>query len=170
VADAVGGVEPSALSMDVTDILLYAMQLAWTSETYEVHSWMVLLGILRKEHSAAAQILSQLGVEDLYGAWHEVLWALNASDGLKARAFTPKLRFAYLARKIVDGSITFASFAGRDVVKSEDMLLSLAAGELQLHHCRTAPDSAHLSAWASDTRWRSSLHGRQPKPHCPCSR
>jgi ATP-dependent Clp protease ATP-binding subunit ClpA len=128
VADTLGGVAPSALSTDVTDILLYAMQLAWTSETYEVHSWMVLLGILRKENSAAAQILSQLGVEDLYGAWHEVLWALNASDGLKARAFTPKLRFAYRARKIVDGSLTFASFAGRDVVKSEDMLLALAAG------------------------------------------
>jgi hypothetical protein len=132
-ADAVEGVEPSSLSSDVTNILLYAMNLAWTAETYEVHSWMVLLGILRYENSTAAQLLGQLGLNDLYGAWHEVLWALNVSDGLRARAFTPKLRFAYLARKVVDGSVTFAQYAGRDVVKSEDMLLALSAAGVLEH-------------------------------------
>lgn len=125
--------DPSTLSSDVTNVLLYAMSLAWTAETFEVHSWMVLLGILRYENSAAAQILNQLGIQDLYGAWHEVLWALSTSDGLKATAFTPKLRFAYRARKIVDGSITFAKFANREVVKSEDLLLALAAGGVLEH-------------------------------------
>jgi hypothetical protein len=124
-ADAVEGVEPSSLSSDVTNILLYAMNLAWTAETYEVHSWMVLLGILRYENSTAAQLLGQLGLNDLY--------ALNVSDGLRARAFTPKLRFAYLARKVVDGSVTFAQYAGRDVVKSEDMLLALSAAGVLEH-------------------------------------
>ena len=72
-------------------------------------------------------------MQDLYGAWNEVLWALNASDGLKPRAFTPRLQFAYRARKIADGAVTFARFAGRDIVKSEDLLLALCAGSVLEH-------------------------------------
>jgi hypothetical protein len=53
-------------------IIKYAIELARASETYQVHSWMILLGILKYEKCTAAQVLQKLGVEDLYGAWHEV--------------------------------------------------------------------------------------------------
>jgi hypothetical protein len=48
------GLSPQA--SDLADALSYAIKLAWTSETYLVHSWMVLLGLLRNEKSIACQV------------------------------------------------------------------------------------------------------------------
>lgn len=31
------------------------------------------------------QVLKELGLDDLYGAWHEVLWATRVSDGLERK-------------------------------------------------------------------------------------
>lgn len=51
------------------EIVTYALKLAWTSETYYVHSWMVLLGLLKRENSIACDVSSHgscpcLGVGD----------------------------------------------------------------------------------------------------------
>lgn len=109
-------------------IIRYAINFARASETYEVHSWMVLLGILKYENSAAAQILKKLGLDDLYGAWHEVLWALNVCDGLQARSFCTEISFADRAFKVVTAASDFASWHGKDKMYSEDILMALAAG------------------------------------------
>jgi hypothetical protein len=47
---------PTALEPEVFEIVTYALKLAWTSETYYVHSWMVLLGLLKKENSIACEV------------------------------------------------------------------------------------------------------------------
>jgi hypothetical protein len=47
---------PKALEPEVFEIVTYALKLAWTSETYYVHSWMVLLGLLKKENSIACEV------------------------------------------------------------------------------------------------------------------
>lgn len=47
---------PSSLEPAVFEIITYALKLAWTSETYYVHSWMVLLGLLKKEDSIACEV------------------------------------------------------------------------------------------------------------------
>jgi hypothetical protein len=47
---------PAALEPEVFEIITYALKLAWTSETYYVHSWMVLLGLLKKENSIACNV------------------------------------------------------------------------------------------------------------------
>lgn len=49
---------PTALEPEVFEIVTYALKLAWTSETYYVHSWMVLLGLLKKENSIACDVSS----------------------------------------------------------------------------------------------------------------
>lgn len=110
--------------------LEWAMNFARASETYEVHSWMLLLGLLKQEKSTAASVLRDLGLDDLYGAWHEVLWALHSSDGLTKRAFSPDTRFSDRAFRIVHGSINFARFHSKARVGSEDLLLALAAGHV----------------------------------------
>lgn len=110
--------------------LQFAINFARVSETYEVHSWMIVLGLLKQEKSTAASVLKDLGLDDLYGAWHEVLWALNASDGLRKRAFIPDIKFSDRAFRIVRGSMNFAQWHGKDKVGSEDLLLALAAGEV----------------------------------------
>lgn len=118
---------PSTLGPDAAQAIAYAMRLAWAGETYEVHAWMLLLGILKDEASAAAAALRRAGLEDLYGAWHEVLWALNVSDGLEPRAPKAGLSWAPGAYKILNGAVTFAGWAGRDKVGSQDLLMALAA-------------------------------------------
>lgn len=118
---------PSSLGPDMAQIVAYAMQLAWTGENYEVHTWMLLLGILKDERCAAAKVLQSLGLDDLYAAWHEVLWALNVADGLTPRAFTSRLSWAPGAYKVVNGAVRFAGWAGRDKVASHDLLMALAA-------------------------------------------
>lgn len=47
---------PAALEPEVFEIITYTLKLAWTSETYYVHSWMVLLGLLKKENSIACDV------------------------------------------------------------------------------------------------------------------
>ncbi|GBF89735.1 hypothetical protein Rsub_02905 [Raphidocelis subcapitata] len=118
---------PSSLGPDAAQAVAYAMQLAWTAETYEVHPWMLLLALLKDESGPAARALGRAGLEDPYAAWHEVLWALNVSDGLLPRAFTARLDWAPGAYKIMDGAIRFAGWAGRDRVGAQDILLALAA-------------------------------------------
>jgi hypothetical protein len=49
-------VGPSSLQPEVFEIITYALKLAWTAETYNVHSWMVLLGLLKKESYTACQV------------------------------------------------------------------------------------------------------------------
>lgn len=49
---------PAALEPEVFEIVTYALKLAWTSETYYVHSWMVLLGLLKRENSIACDVSS----------------------------------------------------------------------------------------------------------------
>ncbi|EFJ45509.1 hypothetical protein VOLCADRAFT_105964 [Volvox carteri f. nagariensis] len=109
-------------------IIRYAINFARASETYEVHSWMVLLGILKYESSTAAQILKKLGLDDLYGAWHEVLWALHVCDGLQPRSFCTEISFADRAFKVVTAASDFATWHGKDKMYSEDVLMALAAG------------------------------------------
>jgi hypothetical protein len=118
---------PSVLGADAAEIIAYASHLAVTGETYEVHTWMLLLGILKDESCLAAKALVRAGLDDLYGAWHEVLWALNVSDGLDPRAFTASLAWAPGAGKVVNGAVRFAGWAGRDKVLSQDLLMAIAA-------------------------------------------
>lgn len=120
----------SSLEFDAREIVSYAMKIGWISETFQVHSWMVLLGILRFEKCTAAQVLVDLGLTDIYGAWNEVLWALNVCDGLEPRAWTNKMEWGARAYRIVNGAIRFAYWAGRSQVKSQDLLMALAAGEV----------------------------------------
>eukprot|EP00879_Flechtneria_rotunda_P000772 GHRR01000893.1.p1 GENE.GHRR01000893.1~~GHRR01000893.1.p1 ORF type:complete len:239 (-),score=66.70 GHRR01000893.1:2596-3312(-) len=127
-ADEVVG--PSALQPEVFEIITYALKLAWTAETYDVHSWMVLLGLLKKESYTACQVLQELGLDDLYGAWNEVLWALNVSDGLQPRAFTPRVAWGERANAIVQGAVRFGMWAGRDKVATEDLLMAFAASDV----------------------------------------
>lgn len=133
-ASAAAAALVSASDVDVgvseasTCIIQYAIDLARTSECYEVHSWMLLLGILKYEKCSAAQILRELGLEDLYGAWHEVLWALNVCDGLKPRGFQTEVSFADRAFKVITASSDFAVWHGSDKMYSEDLLMALAAG------------------------------------------
>eukprot|EP00775_Hariotina_reticulata_P007637 gene7637-7839_t len=86
--------------------------------------------MLKKEDCIACQILQELGLDDLYGAWHEVLWALNVSDGLQPRAFTPYVNWGERASLIVQGSVRFGMWAGRDKVASEDLLMAFAASDV----------------------------------------
>lgn len=118
---------PSSMSTEVADVISYAVKLCMAGETYKVHSWMVLLGLLKQEECTACQVLQALGLEDLYGAWHEVLWALNVADGLNPRAYTPRLEWGARAYRVINGSIRFAGWAGRDRVASEDLLMACAA-------------------------------------------
>lgn len=123
-------VGPSALEPEVFEIVTYALKLAWTSETYHVHSWMVLLGLLKKESYTACQVLQELGLDDLYGAWNEVLWALNVTDGLQPRAFTPRVSWGERASLIVQGAVRFGMWAGRERVATEDLLMAFAASNV----------------------------------------
>lgn len=117
-------------STAASEIVQYALNFALVAETYEAHSWMLLLGMLKNERCRAAQILQHLGLTDLYGAWNEVLWALNASSGLEPRAYSPSVKFADRASRIITGSQNFAAWAGRSKVQSEDILMALAAGQV----------------------------------------
>jgi ATP-dependent Clp protease ATP-binding subunit ClpA len=123
---------PTQMAPDAAAAFSYAIQFAFTAETYEVHSWMLLLALLRDEKGVSAQALSDLGLTDTYGAWHEVLWALNAAEGLAPRAFTSQMRWARRARRVADGSLRFAAMAGRSKVKAHDLLMALAASEAVL--------------------------------------
>lgn len=76
------------------------------------------------------QVLQDLGLEDLYGAWNEVLWALNVSDGLQPRAFTPRVVWGERASLIVQGAVRFGMWAGRDKVATEDLLMAFAASDV----------------------------------------
>jgi len=118
---------PSSLAADAYEIVDYAIKFAFTAEVYEVHSWMLVLGLLKQEKCVAAGILKEQGLEDLYGAWNETLWALNACNGLEPRAFVPTVQFGERARKVLNGAIRFAGFQGREKVQTEDILLALAA-------------------------------------------
>ena len=60
------------VSKAATAIIQYAINFARVSETYETHSWMLLLGLLKQEDCRAAKILKDMGLDDLYGAWNEV--------------------------------------------------------------------------------------------------
>lgn len=122
------GEPETAVSPAASSIIQYAINLARTSETFEIHSWMLLLGVLKYESCTAAKVLQSLGLEDLYGAWHEVLWALNACDGLRPRAFALEIKFADRAFKITTAASDFAAWHGKDTVYSEDLLMAMAAG------------------------------------------
>ncbi|PNW84426.1 hypothetical protein CHLRE_03g144667v5 [Chlamydomonas reinhardtii] len=116
------------VSAAAESIIQYAINFARASETYEVHSWMVLMGILKYETCTAAKILKSLGLEDLYGAWNEVLWALNVCDGLQPRSFVTDIKFADRAFKVITAASDFAVWHGKDKMYSEDVLMALAAG------------------------------------------
>ena len=60
------------VSKAASSIIQYAINFARVSETYETHSWMLLLGLLKHEDCRAAKILKDMGLDDLYGAWNEV--------------------------------------------------------------------------------------------------
>jgi ATP-dependent Clp protease ATP-binding subunit ClpA len=109
-------------------VLQYALNFAQVSETYETHSWMLLLGLLKQEDCRAAKILKGLGLEDIYGAWNEVLWALYVSNGLEPRSFTSDLAFSDRALRVLVGTVNFAKWGGRNKVQTEDLLMALAAG------------------------------------------
>ncbi|MEW5302230.1 MAG: hypothetical protein WDW36_005032 [Sanguina aurantia] len=117
-------------SAAVSNIVAYACNIAKASETYEVHSWMLLLGLLKEETCVAAVVLQDLGLDDLYGAWHEVLWALHVSDGLKPRAFTADIVFDDKSALILRATTNFATWHGKDKVQSEDLLMALANGNI----------------------------------------
>lgn len=76
------------------------------------------------------QVLQELGLDDIYGAWNEVLWALNVSDGLTPRAFTPYMQWGERASLIIQGAVRYAAWAGRDKVTTEDLLMALAASDV----------------------------------------
>jgi hypothetical protein len=124
-ASAFGDVQASRAT---TAIINYALEFARVSETYEVNSWMLLMGVMRIEASTAAKSLRALGLDDLYGAWHEVLWAMNCVSALEPRTFVPEIGFADRAYHVLVGACRFAHWGGRTKVQSEDLLMALAAG------------------------------------------
>ena len=63
------------VSVAASSIIQYAINFARVSETFETHSWMLLLGLLKHEDCRAALILKDMGLDDLYGAWNEVRMA-----------------------------------------------------------------------------------------------
>ena len=73
--------EDVQISKAATAIISYSINFARVSETFEVHSWMLLLGLLKQEDCRAAKILKDLGLDDLYGAWNEVRMALRHKHG-----------------------------------------------------------------------------------------
>ncbi|KIZ07244.1 hypothetical protein MNEG_0698 [Monoraphidium neglectum] len=156
---------PSSIGPDAAQIIAYAMQIAWTGETYEVHAWMLLLGLLKDEGCAGAKALQRLGITDLYGAWHEVLWALNVSNGLEPRAASAQLSWAPGAYKVLNGAARFAGWAGRDKVASQDILLALgAAGSLEHLFPDIAADFDTVRrAVGEETGDRYRLPGEDPK-------
>lgn len=111
-------------------IVNYALEFCKASQTYQVHPWMFLLGILKHENCRAAKTLKSMGIDDLYGAWHEVLWALHVCDGLQPRAFQPEIGFADSAHSVFIASANLAESCGRQKVQSEDLLLALAAANI----------------------------------------
>lgn len=117
---------PLINSTAVGFILQYAIALCNAAGTYEVHSWMLLLGMLRRENCTASIILKELGLHDLYGAWHEVLWALHVADGLKPQAYRPQVVFSERVRNILCGAANAATLQGREKVESQDLLLLLS--------------------------------------------
>lgn len=124
-------VENEDASTNAAGIFTYALNMARASETYKMHSWMIVLGLLRNEQCKASVILSkECGLDDLYGAWHEVLWTLNAANGLDPVAYKAEISYTDLALRIVCSSTNFAHWGGRDKVHSEDILMSLAAGNV----------------------------------------
>ncbi len=127
---ASSGLEELQVSKAAGAIILYAIEFARAAETYEVNSWMLLLGILKHEQSQAARALQALGLDDLYGAWNEVLWALNVVDALEPKPFVPEIGFADRAYHVLLGAARFAQWGGRTKVQSEDILLALAAGQV----------------------------------------
>jgi len=116
------------VSKQSSAIIDYSLRFCKASETYQVHTWMLLLGILKHEQSTAAKTLHALGLTDLYGAWHEVLWALNVCDGLQPRSFVPEIGFADRAFRVLRQAVLYAEWGGRKKVQSEDLLMSLSAG------------------------------------------
>lgn len=110
--------------------IAYAISLARASETYAVHPWFLMLGLLRQEDSTACKVLRKLGLDDLQGAWHEVLWALRVCDGLERRAFMPEISFSDRAFKVLKAAVRYARWGGRTKVQSEDLLLALAAASV----------------------------------------
>lgn len=116
------------VSIAVRNIVSYTLEFCRASQTYQVHSWMIVLAILKNENCTAAKVLKEMGLEDLYGAWHEVLWALNSVDGLQPKAFQPEITFADRAYRVIHAAARFAHWNGRKKVQSEDILLALAAG------------------------------------------
>jgi hypothetical protein len=75
-------------------------------------------------------VLRELGIDDIYGAWNEVLWALNVADGLTPRAFTAYLQWGERASLILQGAVRYGSWAGRDKVTTEDLLMAFAASDV----------------------------------------
>lgn len=73
------------------------------------------------------------GIDDPYAAWHEVLWALNVSDGLAPRAFRARIDWSPGAHAALSAAVKFAGAAGRDKVTSIDIVLSLAAAGVLGH-------------------------------------
>eukprot|EP00798_Chlamydomonas_sp_ICE-L_P022767 gene22767-29935_t len=133
--EAVPSAAPSPLddisiSQYASDSVQYALNLAKISETYEVHSWMLLLGILKYEKCKACTILKSLGLVDLYSAWHEVMWALHSVDGFEAKSYQPNIGFSSRAFRIMKGATNFAAWGGRTKVQTEDLVMALAAGEV----------------------------------------
>jgi hypothetical protein len=80
--------------------------------------------------TTSTQVLQELGLTDLYGAWNEVLWALNVADGLTPRAFAPRMTWGERASAILQGSVRYGLWAGRDRVSSADLLMALAASDV----------------------------------------
>lgn len=105
------------VSKAVGSIIQYALNFARVTETYEAHSWMFLLGVLKHDDCHAAAVLKDLGLDDLYGAWHEVLWALNASNGLVPHAYTNDVRLTNRSCHVVASATQFAAWAGRSKVR-----------------------------------------------------
>lgn len=138
VAAAEATVLPTAAETDDTpgvsrlaaDAIQYALNLARVSERYEVHTWMLVLGLLKQRESYACQVLQELGLEDLEGAWNEVLWALHVCDGLKPRPAQGEISFVDRAYKVIMASMKFAKWRGADKVESQDLLMALAAGQV----------------------------------------
>jgi hypothetical protein len=79
---------------------------------------------------ACAQVLRDLGLDDIYGAWNEVLWALNVADGLNPRAFTAYMQWGERASAILQGAVRYGGWAGRDKVTTEDLLMAFAASDV----------------------------------------
>jgi hypothetical protein len=111
----------------VTDI---AVRFAFSSQTYEVHTWHLVMGLLQVKEGLTADILRNAGLNDLEEAFLEVLYCLKMSDALEPKAFHHDVAFTNKAVYVLEHAGWIARCLGHPQIDAEHILASLAFYEV----------------------------------------